>query len=155
MLGFIAQRDGIEADPAKAEAVAQFKRHTNLKSVCSFLGLCGYYRRFIPNFAAIAGPLHSLSRKDMPFTWGAIEELAFPALEDAVINAPVLVHFNKSLPVEIHPDASGYAVGVVIIQRDADGLERVIAYSAATLNAAPRNYSTTERECLAIVYTCD
>ena len=75
--------------------------------------------------------------------------------KNAMTRAPVLVHFNKSLLVEVNSDASGYAFGVVVLQRDADGLERVVAYGAATLNTTKRSYSTTERECLAIVYTCE
>ena len=72
----------------------------------------------------------------------------------AMVTASVLNHFDEDLPVEIHLDASGYVVGVVILQHDEERSERVVAYGAAMLNAAQRNYSTTERECLAIFYTC-
>ncbi len=104
--------------PTKFRAFTEFLRPDCLKATRSFLGLCGYYRRFIANFARIASPLHSLSKKDVPFSWGPSEEEAFVLLKEAMTTAPVLVHFNVDLPVEIHPDSSGYAIGIVVVQLD-------------------------------------
>ncbi|OQV16273.1 putative Retrovirus-related Pol polyprotein [Hypsibius exemplaris] len=152
---FIVSRTGLEADGSKIDAVKNFPRPKNAKHARSFVGLCVYYKRFVKGFSDMACPLNRLAKKDVPFRWGDEEETAFQRLKDAMVSPPVLVNFNVDLPVEIHPDASAYAMGVVLVQRDDQNRERVIAYGSASMNAAQRNYSTTQRECLAIVWTCE
>ncbi|XP_055343594.1 uncharacterized protein LOC129591802 isoform X2 [Paramacrobiotus metropolitanus] len=155
VLGFTVTREGVLADPEKVRAITDFPVPANLKAVRAFLGLTGYYRRFIKDYAALACPLYELTKKDVPFVWEQLQVGAFEALKNRLVSSPVLGHFDVSRPVEIHPDASGYAIGVVILQQDCDGVLRVLAYGSRRLNAAERNYSTTERECLGIVWTAD
>ena len=103
VLGFIVGREGVEADLEKIRAVSEFPTPANIKAVRSFVGLCSYYRRFIKGFAWLAAPLHALSKKDVPFTWGAEQGEAFSKLKDAMTTAPVLVHFDITKDAEIHP----------------------------------------------------
>ncbi|UYV82368.1 hypothetical protein LAZ67_21001831, partial [Cordylochernes scorpioides] len=151
VLGHEVSGDGICLDPEKIRAVRDFPRPKSLKEVRSFLGLSSYYRRFIPNYAHIAQPLNALLKKDSVFSWNIEERHAFEALKSALISEPVLGHFDHSSPTEIHTDASNYGIGAVLAQIQ-KGKERAIAYASRTLNKAERNYSTTERECLAIIW---
>ncbi|UYV78619.1 hypothetical protein LAZ67_16002183, partial [Cordylochernes scorpioides] len=151
VLGHEVSGDGICLDPEKIRAVRDFPRPNSLKEVRSFLGLSSYYRRFIPNYAHIAQPLNALLKKDSVFSWNIEERHAFEALKSALISEPVLGHFDHSSPTEIHTDASNYGIGAVLAQIQ-KGKERAIAYASRTLNKAERNYSTTERECLAIIW---
>ncbi|UYV77928.1 hypothetical protein LAZ67_15002896 [Cordylochernes scorpioides] len=151
VLGHEVSGDGICLDPEKIRAVRDFPRPKSLKEVRSFLGLSSYYRRFIPNYAHIAQPLNALLKKDSVFSWNIEERHAFEALKSVLISEPVLGHFDHSSPTEIHTDASNYGIGAVLAQIQ-KGKERAIAYASRTLNKAERNYSTTERECLAIIW---
>ncbi|UYV73254.1 hypothetical protein LAZ67_10002363, partial [Cordylochernes scorpioides] len=151
VLGHEVSGDGICLDPEKIRAVRDFPRPKSLKEVRSFLGLSSYYRRFIPNYAHIAQPLNALLKKDSVFSWNIEERHAFEALKSALISEPVLGHFDHSSPTEIHTDARNYGIGAVLAQIQ-KGKERAIAYASRTLNKAERNYSTTERECLAIIW---
>jgi len=155
VLGFIVGRNGIEADQEKVRAVSGFPQPVNLKAVKSFLGLCSYYRRFIKGFAQIAAPLHALAKKDVPFGWNAEQEEAFCRLKAAMTQAPVLVHFDTAKEAEIHPDASNFAIGTVVLQRDSENRERVVAYASRRLSGPECRYTTTEREALAIIYSCE
>ncbi|UYV63976.1 hypothetical protein LAZ67_2006231, partial [Cordylochernes scorpioides] len=151
VLGHKVSGDGICLDPEKIRAVRDFPRPKSLKEVRSFLGLSSYYRRFIPNYAHMAQPLNALLKKDSVFSWNIEERHAFEALKSALISEPVLGHFDHSSPTEIHTDASNYGIGAVLVQIQ-KGKERAIAYASRTLNKAERNYSTTERECLAVIW---
>ncbi|UYV67845.1 hypothetical protein LAZ67_5002210, partial [Cordylochernes scorpioides] len=151
VLGHEVSGDGICLDPEKIRAVRDFPRPKSLKEVRSFLGLSSYYRRFIPKYAHIAQPLNALLKKDSVFSWNIEERHAFEALKSALISEPVLGHFDHLSPTEIHTDASNYGIGAVLAQIQ-KGKERAIAYASRTLNKAERNYSTTERECLAIIW---
>lgn len=116
-----------------------------------FLGLCAYYRRFIPDFARIASPLTRLTRDDVAFVWGDEQEAAFNDLRQRLQTTPVLAHFDDTAPTVLHTDASNVGLGAVLVQRQ-DDEERVIAYASRTLSRTEANYSTTEKECLAVVW---
>ncbi|UYV82112.1 K02A2.6-like [Cordylochernes scorpioides] len=137
VLGHLIDGCGIYPDPDKVEAVMKFPRPKNVSEVRSFLGLCSYYRRFIKSFAAIAGPLNELLRKE---------------LKSALTSEPVLGHFDETAPIYVHTDASGYGVGAVLVQMK-DGGERPIAYASRTLSKAEKNYTITEKECLAVIWS--
>ncbi|KZR96271.1 Uncharacterized protein APZ42_009485, partial [Daphnia magna] len=148
----------IGPDPEKLEAVENFpspavghSTANKVKRVQSFLGLCSYYRRHIQNFAAIARPLTSLTKKDIPFIWGTDQVSSFNALKAALTSAPVLAHPNYDLPMEILPDTCGFGIGVVLAQR-IDGVERPVAYASRLLSRSETNYSITEKEGLALVW---
>ncbi|UYV69914.1 hypothetical protein LAZ67_7001174 [Cordylochernes scorpioides] len=151
ILGHQVNKDGIRPDDDKIKAVSQFPIPKNLQQLRSFLGLSSYYRRFIKNYADIARPLNLLLSKGTKFQWNTDQERAFQKLKNALTSKPVLGHFDDDAPTELHTDASGYGIGAVLAQKQGNG-EKVIAYASRTLLKSEKNYSTTERECLAIVW---
>jgi len=150
-LGHIIGEDGVKPDPKKLEAVRNFTRPTNPKQIKQFLGLVGYYRRFIPGFAKIARPLTQLLKKDAPFAWGPQQENGFCILRDHLLKEPILQYPNFEKPFNITTDASGYAIAAILSQGPI-GKDLPIAYCSRLLNQAEQNYSTIEKELLAIVY---
>ncbi|UYV73982.1 K02A2.6-like [Cordylochernes scorpioides] len=151
VLGHEVSENGIRPDQEKIRAVRDFATLRSLKEVRSFLGLSSNYRRFIPNYAHVAQPLNDLLKKELAFNWNQEGQNAFEALKLALIFEPALGHFDYSSPTEIHTDASNYDIRAVLVQIQ-KGKERAIAYASRTLNKAEKNYSTTERECLAIIW---
>ena len=113
--------------------------------------MCSYYRRFVPKFAVIAEPLSHLTRKDSPFVWGKEQVQAFETLKSALINYPVLAHYDPLLPLELRTDASLTGLGIVVVQKHPEG-DRVVAYASRTLLPPETRYSVPELECLAAVW---
>lgn len=150
-LGHIVSAEGVRPDPEKEEAVRDFPRPTKVRDVREFLGLVGYYRRFIDNFSKIAKPLTVLTSKSATFEWGDDQQEAFRKLRDKLLAAPVLCYPDFETPFVLATDASQYALGAVLSQRK-NGVERPVAYASRQLNRAEQNYSATERECLALVW---
>lgn len=151
ILGHLVDSTGVQPDPEKIRAVTDFPTPRSVHDVRSFIGLCSYFRRFVKDFAAIARPLTDLLKKDAAFSWGQAQASAFSALIGHLSNPPILAHFDSSAPTEIRTDASGHGIGAVLAQTQA-GLDRVIAYASRLLSPSERNYSITERECLALVW---
>ncbi|UYV75641.1 hypothetical protein LAZ67_13000826, partial [Cordylochernes scorpioides] len=151
VFGHLVDSKGIYPDPEKIEAIAKFPTPKSITDVRSFIGLCSYYRRFIENFAEKAAPLHEVFKKDNKFTWNSDQQDAFDSLKKALMSEPVLAYFEEQLPTELHTDASGYGIGAVLVQIN-DGKERPVGYASRTLFKAEKNYSTTERECLAAIW---
>ncbi|GBM77385.1 Retrovirus-related Pol polyprotein from transposon 412 [Araneus ventricosus] len=151
ILGHLVDEHGIYPDPQKTAAVTKFPVPENVSDVRSFLGLCSYYRRFIKNFADIAKPLHELLKKNAKFSWGTPQKESFLTLKKLLTSGPVLGHFLPNAETKIHSDASGYGIGSLLVQVQ-DGKERPLAYASRSLTAAEKNYSTTEKECLAVVW---
>ncbi|UYV66441.1 hypothetical protein LAZ67_4001687 [Cordylochernes scorpioides] len=151
VFGHLVDSKGIYPDPEKIEAIAKFPTPNSITDVRSFIGLCSYYRRFIENFAEKAAPLHEVLKKDNKFTWNSDQQDAFDFLKKALMSEPVLAYFEEQLPTELHTDASGYGIGAVLVQIN-DGKERPVGYASRTLSKAEKNYSTTERECLAAIW---
>ncbi|KAM3549213.1 hypothetical protein ARSEF4850_008972 [Beauveria asiatica] len=123
-LGFIIEAEcGIRVDPEKVKAVKEWATPTNVKSVRSFIGFANFYRMFMPEFSRIAEPLTRLTKKDAPFRWDELCEEAFTKLKDLLITAPILAHFHPERETILEADASGFASGGVLLQRDdKDGL---------------------------------
>ena len=149
-LGHMITSDGILPLAEKIEAIKNFPRPSSLKEVQSFLGLVGYYRKFIQDFSTIAGPLHELARKDVEFKWTDDCEQAYNTLREALMQPPVLAYPDYDKPYTLETDASDDAVGFVLSQ-EVDGKQRPIAYSGKRMNDAQKNYSTTEKEAMAVV----
>ena len=150
-LGHVVSADGVSTDPEKIEAVQKWTVPRDLTDVRSFLGLCSYYRKFVPKFSEIAKPLTKLTEKDQPFTWGSEQENAWLDLKQRLTTAPVLAYPDPSAEFILDTDASGYGIGAVLVQVQ-EGKERVIAYGSRSLTKEERRYCVTRRELLAIVY---
>ncbi|WVZ48669.1 hypothetical protein U9M48_000088, partial [Paspalum notatum var. saurae] len=151
VLGHIISEKGIEVDKAKIETVERLPPPTDIRSLRSFLGHAGFYRRFIKDFSKIAKPLNYLLQKDVPFEFTDECEVAFRKIKELLVKAPIIQPPDWNLPFEIMCDASDYAVGAVLGQRK-DGRVHAIYYASKTLNEAQVNYATTEKELLAVVF---
>eukprot|EP00794_Sanderia_malayensis_P021278 gene21278-biopygen16313 len=143
---------GIHTDPKKIEAIRNLPPPANLEHLRFFLGLAGYYRKFIPGFATVSSPLTELTKKGVKFLWEDHHQLAFEVLKTRLCSAPVLAYPNFDLPFLLQTDASDVGLGAVLAQLDADGQERVIAYASYTLSQRERNYTAMEKEALAVVF---
>ena len=135
----------------KVEAIREWPRPQNKKQVRVFIGLLSYYRRFVPQFAAVAAPLTDLTRNRMPekVTWTEETEKAFITLKEAPCTGPVLVTPDFSRPLVVQTDASETGVGAVLSQLR-EGEEHPITYISRKLLPREQKYSTVEKECLAI-----
>ena len=153
-LGHIVGRAGLECDPNKLSAVANWILPSTTKGVCEFLGFTGYYRRFVPDYVTVAQQLVHLLGKDCKFQWTVACQDAFKALRALLIKAPVLAFPKEDLPYIVDTDASDYGIGGVLSQ-NIEGTEHVIACNSKSLNPAQQKYCTTRRELLAVVATLD
>lgn len=150
-LGHICTERGVFPDPSKTKCVQDFPTPRTVRQVQSFLGLSNYYRKFIPNFSKIAEPIQKLLHKGTKFKWTEECQHAFKTLKHALVNPPLLIYPDFSKPFILTTDASGEALGAVLSQGKI-GEDQPIAYASRSLNKAERNYSTIERELLAIVW---
>ena len=154
VLGHVISEKGIEVDKAKIELISKLPSPTNVKTVRQFLGHASFYRRFIQDFSKIVKLLYKLLEKDAKFEQDAECQQRFEKLKDYLTIAPIVRAPNWQLPFEVMCDASDLAVGAVLGQR-AEGKSYVVYYASKTLNKAQRNYTTTEKELLAVVYALD
>ncbi|XP_063215566.1 retrovirus-related Pol polyprotein from transposon 412 isoform X1 [Bacillus rossius redtenbacheri] len=149
-LGHIVSQVGVRTDPEKIRSVKEWPRPENKHDVRSFLGLCTYYRRFVPGFAAIAKPLHELTEERRQFLWTPTCETSFQDLKKALCTSPILAYPRQHGDYILDTDASGRGLGAVLSQVQ-DGNERVIAYYSKVLSKPESNYCVTRRELLALV----
>ncbi|KAJ9565014.1 LOW QUALITY PROTEIN: hypothetical protein OSB04_000980 [Centaurea solstitialis] len=146
-LGHLVNREGIKVDPAKVEAVMKWETPKTPTEVRSFLGLAGYYRRFIQDFSKIAVPLTRLTRKSERFVWGEEQEVAFDTLRRKLYEALVLTLPEGVEDLTVYCDASYHGLGCVIMQRG-----RVIVYASRQLKTHEVNYPTYDLELAAVVF---
>jgi hypothetical protein len=146
-LGHTISHDGISVDPSKVQEVMDWKPPKSVHQIRSFLGLAGYYRRFIPDFSRIAKPMTELLKKGVKFVWSEACEKAFHTLRKHLTSAPVLVQLDNSKPFEVFCDASGTGLGCVLMQEG-----RVIAYASRALRPHELNYPTHDLELAAVVH---
>nr|XP_041632388.1 uncharacterized protein LOC121502744 [Drosophila kikkawai] len=153
-LGHVISEAGIHTDPDKVAAIRGLAPPTNLKELRRCLGIASWYRRFVPNFADVVAPMTSLLKKGHKWEWAQRQDQAFQELKTLLTEAPILACPDFAEKFVLQTDASDYGIGAVLTQT-IDGNERVIAYASRRLNTAERNYSVTEKECLAIcLYEC-
>ena len=149
-LGYTVSEHGISADQGKVKAVQSWPQPRSVHEVRSFLGLCTYYRRFVPGFANIAKPLHQLSEKNAKFLWTEECDTAFRSLKHHLTKTPTLCYPDFEKPFILDTDASNVAIGAVLSQV-ADGVECPIAYFSKTLSKPETCYCVTRRELLAVL----
>ncbi|GFV47912.1 transposon Tf2-8 polyprotein [Trichonephila clavipes] len=139
-----------EVDHEKTSAILGIPPPKNVKQLQSFLKTCSWYRKFIANFSEIARPLSNLTKKKAFWKWLEGEEKAFQTLKQCLMSPPILKQADFSKPFLIRTDASNHALGAVLLQGE-DKEEHPVEFASRFLNPAERNYSTTEREALAVV----
>ena len=142
---------GIQPDPSKIAAVANWPAPTNKKELFSFLGLAGWNRKFIKNYAEITAPLTDLLSPAVPFLWKEEEDEAFLALKKALSSDPVLKLPDPSRPFVVYTDASKIGVGCVLLQDFGRGLQPV-SYESHKLSNHEQNYPTHDRELLSVIH---
>ncbi|XP_059431555.1 uncharacterized protein LOC132165068 [Corylus avellana] len=154
VLGHVVSSRGIEVDKAKVDIIQSLPYPTSVREVRSFLGHAGFYRRFIKDFSKIALPLCKLLQKGIAFELDEACKKAFDKLKELLTSTPVIQPPDWNIPFEIMCDASDYAVGAVLGQRNGKA-SHAIYYASRTLNDAQRNYSTTEKKLLAVVFALE
>ncbi|KAL0556495.1 hypothetical protein IC582_005009 [Cucumis melo] len=147
-LGHVVFSEGVSADPVKIEAVTSWPRLSTVSEVHSFLGLTGYYRRFVEDFSRIASPLTQLIRKGTPFVWSPTCESSFQELKQKLVSAPVLTVPDGSGSFVIYSDASKRGLGCVLMQQG-----KVVTYASRQLKSHEQNYPTHDLELAAVVFT--
>lgn len=150
-LGHRISPDGIAPDEGKIQTIERMPPPKDVKQLQTFLQTCSWFRRFIERFADISSPLSQLTKKDAAWTWGPEQDHAFNKLKKRLTTAPILRPADPTKPFVLRTDSSSYAIGAALLQgEEAD--ERPVEYASRLLTPAERNYSTTEREALAIVW---
>ncbi|RDX79855.1 Retrovirus-related Pol polyprotein, partial [Mucuna pruriens] len=156
VLGHLVSNRDIKVDKAKLKIITSLPNPTSVREVRSFLGHAGFYRRFIKDFSKLALPMSKLLQKDVSFNFDQPCIEAFQELKNKLTSAPILQAPDWGLPFELMCDASNSALGAVLGQRAGVGqLVHVIAYASRTMDSAQQNYTTTEKELLAIVFALD
>ena len=148
-LGHVLDENGISLESGKVDVIRNWPQLTSVQHVQQFLGLCNYYRRFVPRFLEVAGPLTLLTRKHQQFVWGQEQVKAFQMLKDLLCSAPVLKVFDPALPTRVVCDASNFFVGA-ILEQQLDGVWKTVEFYSKRLSSSERNYSATDREFVAI-----
>jgi len=150
-LGFNISEKGLKPDSSKVRAVAEMNAPTNKDEIKRFLGAISYYRRFIKNFGDIASCLWTLTKKDTTFIWTDETEKAFRKLKQELVQSPILVFPDFKNNFEIFTDASKLAIGAALCQR-VNNVVHPVSFASRQLNKNEVNYSTTEKEMLAVVW---
>jgi hypothetical protein len=146
-LGHIISAGGVSVDPSKVRDVLNWKPPQNVSEIRSFLGLAGYYRRFIEDFSKIAKPMTELLEKGAEFKWTTAREASFNELKKRLTSAPVLIMPDTQKPFSVYCDASRQGLGCVLMQEG-----HVIAYASRQLRKHEENYPTHDLELAAVVH---
>lgn len=153
-LGHVITTDGVKTNPEKTKAIAERAPPKNVKQLLSFIQTCSWYRRFIENFAEIAQPLTKLTKKTAVWLWEKEQQEAFDTLKIKLTTSPILIQANEKLPYILKTDASNYALGAALLQGEGAN-EHPIEYASRLLHDAELNYSTTEKEALAVIWAVE
>lgn len=151
-LGHVIVPGGLQVNSQKVEAIANLPAPKNLIHLMSLIQTTSWFRRFIPSYAEEARPLTSLLKKDIAWCWEEPQQRAFERLKTQLVSAPILRQADETKPYVLRTDSSSYCLGAVLLQ--GEGLdERPIEYASRLLTPAEKNYTTTEREALAVVWS--
>jgi transposase InsO family protein len=152
-LGHIIDRDGVHTSPEKIESIIKMPAPKNLKELQSFLGMVGYYGKFIPSMSTISEPLNELRRNGVKWFWKNEQQEAFEKIKAMLTSNELLVHYDPDKPLYLATDASDYGVGAVLFHKELkSGKVGVIGYASRTLNSAERNYAQIEKEARGIIF---
>ena len=145
---------GEQPTSEKIRAITEAPRPTNASDLRSFLGTVGFSSRFIPDFSTTAEPLRRLTHKGTPFVWTDTHQRAFDSLRQQLGDAAALAYYDKDAPTQVIADASPVGLGAVLVQEQ-NGQRRAVCYASRTLTPVERRYSQTEKEALALVWSCE
>lgn len=153
-LGYVVDKNGLHVDPDKVKAMLELPRPENVKEVRRLIGTFSWYRRFVLNFSSIVAPITALLRKKVKFLWTEECESSFRHIKECLVSAPILSCPDYNLPFVVQTDASGFGIGACLTQPHPDG-DRVISYLSRSLTRQEQKFSTTERECLAVLWAVE
>lgn len=153
LLGYRVTPSGVHPDPDKVKAVTEFKVPTSVKHVRQFLGLSGYYRHFVKDYAHHAEPLFALTKKDAPFSWDSECQAAMDIRTSCITSVLKFPDFER--PFFIHADECDAGLGAALMQRDDDGRDVAVAYACHALHKSEKPYSTPEKECMAVIWALE
>ena len=151
-LGHRISADGLHPTLEKVKAVRNAPTPTKVSQLKSFLGILAYYCKFLPNMSTVLAPLYKLLQKNVPWTWGTEQQIAFDSAKSALTSDCLLVHYDPDKELILACDASPYGVGAVLSHRLPDGSDQPISFASRSLASAERKYSQLDKEALAIVF---
>lgn len=152
--GHIITSSGISPDPAKVKSIKQLKPPTNISEVKSLLGMINFCNRFISDYSTLTEPIRRLTKKDIPFTWSNEQQTVLQALQEKLTHAPTLAFYNPLADTKLYVDASPHGLGAILTQQQTDTSYHPIAYGSRALTPTESRYSQTEREALAVLWSC-
>lgn len=150
-LGFEVSSNGIRPGSKKCEAVSKFPKPTNQHELRQFLGLSGFFRRFIKDYALLAAPLTDLLKKDKGWVWGGPQDQAFMCIKELLSGRPVLAMYDPELETHLHTDASKNGLAGILLQRNRDGILHPVSYFSRKTTPEEQKYHSYELETLAVV----
>lgn len=153
-LGYVVDRNGLHVDPDKVKAMLDLPTPSSVGEVRRVVGTFSWYRRFVPDFSSIIAPITALLRKNIKFVWTEECNKSFRHLKECLVSAPILSCPDYTKPFVVQTDASGYGIAAVLTQPNPDG-DKVIAYLSRSLTKQERNFSVTQRECLAVLWAVE
>jgi transposase InsO family protein len=151
-LGHQITADGIRPVMDKLKAIREAPEPQNVEQLQAYLGLLGYYRKFIPNLSKRIAPLNELLKADQKFNWGPVEIATFKMSKGLISSNALLVHYDPTKPLLLQTDASPYGLGAVISHEMPDGTEKPIAFASRSLTPSEKNYAQYEKEALSVVF---
>lgn len=150
-LGYEVKSDGIRPGLRKIEAVANFPKPGNQHELRQFLGLSGYFRRFIRNYASLAAPLTDLLKKDIKWCWTGNQDEAFNKIKEMLVDRPLLALYNPKAETQVHTDASKEGLAGILLQANCDGVFQPVSYFSRKTNSEERKLHSYDLETLAVV----
>ena len=150
-LGVNISSDRFKMEDKKIANVCDWECPTSVQGVCKFIGFINFYCQWIPGFTNITQPLHNLFQKNQPWQWTENKQHAFKLLKLQVSQAPVLMHANPDKQFQMETNASNYAYGAVLSQKQANNHHHLIGFMSKSMNPAEWNYGILDKEALAII----
>ena len=151
LLGVTVNQFGFGLEEKKVQAVHEWPEPKNLKELKGFIGFCNFYRRFLKGFSIVARPLHELDGKGKPWIWGDAQRQAFERLKQLIAAEPCLAHASLDAPFRLETDASNFAYGASLSQKQTDGRYHPVGFMSKSMLPAERNYDVYDKEALGIV----
>ena len=154
-LGHILSQDGVRSDPDKVAAVVNMEEPMTVKELRRFLGMVNQLSKFMPHLAEMTKPLRDLLSKKNQWMWGQAQKLAFSSIKDALTKSPALALYDPNLETTVSADASSYGLGAVLLQTQANGERRPVAYVSRSMTPTESRYAQIEKEALALTWACE